>query len=342
MKFQLTTQGKTLQSSLQAGKTLTFTKVEGGSTYSQNPEALLAVQSKKQTLQLNEVVIDSESEKAKLSMTLTNIGITEGYDLKQIGIYAKTEDTDEILFIVGQDSKGETVPAITDKEVEFDYSLWFSYDNSYEINLSVSDNDFVKKTMYDSDQKKVNQRIELLEEPEFDDTGEVEGITDRASLLSSFVSKMPMVKFLRNIKAGFKLALYAGEIVNDCVTDNSALPLSAAQGKALMDLYTVLNTKLIEAIGNIKARSLVDKQYIYLHSTQKYGIGFFFTNKYGGCIITFNGAKTPTVTALRNDNDIIASYDADNDRFIIDGKSAYCHWLILLGGTISSYGDIKY
>ena len=244
MKFQLTTQGKTLQSSLQAGKTLTFTKVEGGSTYSQNPEALLAVQSKKQTLQLNEVVIDSESEKAKLSMTLTNIGITEGYDLKQIGIYAKTEDTDEILFIVGQDSKGETVPAITDKEVEFDYSLWFSYDNSYEINLSVSDNDFVKKTMYDSDQKKVNQRIELLEEPEFDDTGEVEGITDRASLLSSFVSKMPMVKFLRNIKAGFKLALYAGEIVNDCVTDNSALPLSAAQGKALMDLYTVLNTKL--------------------------------------------------------------------------------------------------
>ncbi len=35
-----------------------------------------------------------------------------------------------------------------------------------------------------------------------------------------------------------------GHIVNNCVTDRADLPLSAAQGKALMDLYTVLNTNL--------------------------------------------------------------------------------------------------
>lgn len=34
-----------------------------------------------------------------------------------------------------------------------------------------------------------------------------------------------------------------GQIVNNCVTDNAKLPLSAAQGKVLMDLYNVLNTK---------------------------------------------------------------------------------------------------
>ena len=33
-----------------------------------------------------------------------------------------------------------------------------------------------------------------------------------------------------------------GQIVNNCVTDNAKLPLSAAQGKVLMDLYNVLNT----------------------------------------------------------------------------------------------------
>ena len=32
--------------------------------------------------------------------------------------------------------------------------------------------------------------------------------------------------------------------VNNCVTNNEKLPLSAAQGKVLMDLYTVLNTKI--------------------------------------------------------------------------------------------------
>ena len=39
-----------------------------------------------------------------------------------------------------------------------------------------------------------------------------------------------------------------GQIVNNCVTNNAKLPLSAAQGKALMDLYTVLNTNLADAI----------------------------------------------------------------------------------------------
>lgn len=44
---------------------------------------------------------------------------------------------------------------------------------------------------------------------------------------------------LRNWMTGVCLL---GQIVNNCVTDNAKLPLSAAQGKALMDLYNVLNT----------------------------------------------------------------------------------------------------
>ena len=64
------------------------------------------------------------------------------------------------------------------------------------------------------------------------------------SSYTSFVSKMPLIKFMRNVKAGFKLVSFVGDIVNNCVTDNANLPLSAAQGKKLMDLYTVLNTKI--------------------------------------------------------------------------------------------------
>ena len=45
---------------------------------------------------------------------------------------------------------------------------------------------------------------------------------------------------LRNWMTGVCLL---GQIVNNCVTDNAKLPLSAAQGKVLMDLYNVLNTK---------------------------------------------------------------------------------------------------
>lgn len=45
---------------------------------------------------------------------------------------------------------------------------------------------------------------------------------------------------LNNLRASM---LFVGSIVNNCVTNNGQLPLSAAQGKVLMDLYTVLNAK---------------------------------------------------------------------------------------------------
>lgn len=91
----------------------------------------------------------------------------------------------------------------------------------------------------DTGMKEISDSVDA---PEFDASGTVEGITDKAGLLASFVTRMPLVKFMRNVVAGFKLVLYAGQVVNNCVTDNASLPLSAAQGKVLMDLYTVLNT----------------------------------------------------------------------------------------------------
>ena len=51
-------------------------------------------------------------------------------------------------------------------------------------------------------------------------------------------------KFGDDFKAWMTGVCLLGHIVNNCVTNNPNLPLSAAQGKALMDLYTVLNTKL--------------------------------------------------------------------------------------------------
>ncbi|MCD7996339.1 MAG: hypothetical protein LUH21_03800, partial [Clostridiales bacterium] len=51
-------------------------------------------------------------------------------------------------------------------------------------------------------------------------------------------------KFFEDIRNATTGACFIGQIVNNCVTDNAKLPLSAAQGKELMDLYTVLNRNL--------------------------------------------------------------------------------------------------
>lgn len=52
-------------------------------------------------------------------------------------------------------------------------------------------------------------------------------------------------KFFESIKNWMTGVCLLGHIVNNCVTDRSDLPLSAAQGKALMDAVNVLNTKTI-------------------------------------------------------------------------------------------------
>lgn len=108
----------------------------------------------------------------------------------------------------------------------------------------------------DTGMKEISDSVDA---PVFDDSGSVVGITNKTTLLASFVSKMPLVKFLRNVKAGFKLVSFVGDIVNNCVTDNANLPLSAAQGKKLMDLYTVLNTKITwKLLGTTKGRQAIE------------------------------------------------------------------------------------
>lgn len=49
-------------------------------------------------------------------------------------------------------------------------------------------------------------------------------------------------KFFADLRNWMTGVCLLGQIVNNCVTDNAKLPLSAAQGKVLMDLYNVLNT----------------------------------------------------------------------------------------------------
>ncbi|MFR1062313.1 MAG: hypothetical protein ACLSEY_18540 [Enterocloster sp.] len=68
-----------------------------------------------------------------------------------------------------------------------------------------------------------------------------------------------MKKFAEDFKNWMTGVCLIGQIVNNCVTNRADLPLSAAQGKVLMDLYTVLNTKLN---GKLSVNSRF--KYLYL------------------------------------------------------------------------------
>ncbi|MFR2898934.1 hypothetical protein [Hungatella sp.] len=97
---------------------------------------------------------------------------------------------------------------------------------------------------------KADAALKDLDTPTFEDYSGSTTVPDAATAINSIRSKGKLSTILSNMKAAFKGACLIGQIVNNCVTNNAKLPLSAAQGKALMDLYTQLNSDLA-IVGNV-------------------------------------------------------------------------------------------
>ena len=100
-------------------------------------------------------------------------------------------------------------------------------------------NDFYDINVHNNNMDEIERAL-----TEFDDSGKAEGITSFTDMLTKLATGNKLAVTLRNLKAGLQFCLHVGSIVNNCVTDNARLPLSAAQGKVLMDAVTKLNSDL--------------------------------------------------------------------------------------------------
>lgn len=179
---------------------------------------------------------------AQVSVRFDNDGVDQTYRIETIGLYAKIEGGAETLFSVTQATTPDEMPVQSDiSPSAYIYNIQHTVQNASQITLTV--NPAGTATVQD---------IMDIETPEFDDSGTVEGISSFPSFLETMKSKMNFFQFFRNLKAGLQFVLHAGHIVNNCVTDNAGLPLSAAQGKVLKDLYTQL-------YSDSNRRFLIDK-----------------------------------------------------------------------------------
>ena len=91
---------------------------------------------------------------------------------------------------------------------------------------------------------KADEALKSLDTPTFEDYTGSTPVPAANTAIDGIKSKTKLSALMSNIKAAFKGACLIGHIVNNCVTNNPNLPLSAAQGKVLMDLYTQLNGDL--------------------------------------------------------------------------------------------------
>lgn len=178
---------------------------------------------------------------AQVSVRFDNDGVDQTYRIETIGLYAKIEGGAETLFSVTQATTPDEMPVQSDiSPSAYIYNIQHTVQNASQITLTV--NPAGTATVQD---------IMDIESPEFDDSGTVEGISSFPTFLETMKSKMNFFQFFRNLKAGLQFVLHAGQIVNNCVTDNAGLPLSAAQGKVLKDLYTQLYSEKITWCGSI-------------------------------------------------------------------------------------------
>lgn len=101
-------------------------------------------------------------------------------------------------------------------------------------------------------------------------------------------------KFFEDIRNAATGACFIGQIVNNCVTSNAKLPLSAAQGKELMDLYTVLNSNL--TVKDVTAHFYKNAPVSYVLA---YKIGHMVQ-----CIFTISAGSSGWVEVAFCDDDV--------------------------------------
>lgn len=218
---------------------------------------------------------------AQVSVRFDNDGVDQTYRIETIGLYAKIEGGTETLFSVTQATTPDEMPVQSDVSPSaYIYNIQHTVQNASQITLTV--NPAGTATVQD---------IMDIESPEFDDSGTVEGISSFPSFLETMKSKMNFFQFFRNLKAGLQFVLHTGQIVNNCVTDNSSLPLSAAQGKVLKDLYTQLYSDLNTTNNNLSNGSV--KSYFSPHKNNEADLCKGYNNSDGVFYFNYQGALVP-------------------------------------------------
>lgn len=173
-----------------------------------------------------------------------NEQINEAYLIQNVGVYA-TDGENEILFAVCQAITPDQMPAYDGvAPSSFIYNVQLTVSQAAQISLVINTaGTATTQDVLELEQKKVNGNGGDISETVITTAEEsqaeypVPEVGDSAKTVLGKVQKF--FGDLRNWMTGVCLL---GQIVNNCVTDNAKLPLSAAQGKVLMDLYNVLNT----------------------------------------------------------------------------------------------------
>ena len=136
----LTTKGQVLQAKVDAGQTeLVITKMKIGSGTADNLQNLTDLVEPQQNIGISGIT--AADNMTTITGVITNAGLTEGFYVRELGVYATDPDDGEILYSVTADSAPDYLPAEGDSVTvsqEFNYYIAVSNASSVTATLSTS------------------------------------------------------------------------------------------------------------------------------------------------------------------------------------------------------------
>jgi len=137
----LTRKGYNLIAKALTGATIEFTKFQLGDGIwddSVNPEQLTALISPKLDLPIQELSVVGDGT-ARLRFVLTNTGLSEGFFIREIGIFANDPDEGEILYAVTYAENADFIPADGVTKIEDVTDIYTVVSNAQNVTAVISD-----------------------------------------------------------------------------------------------------------------------------------------------------------------------------------------------------------
>ena len=257
MNYILTNNGAVLMTQVAAGRTILFTRTESGSGYAANPAVLQNVIDKKQDMFLEEVIF--ENRQAVVKTVLSNMQLEEGYQLRQVGVYAKLEgDETDTLVVIGQQYNGEKIPPYGEGIIQIEYDIAMKVSGTGNVTIEGVGTGYVTKGQflahlsdYNNPHKVTAKQVGLDkvpnvgtddQTPKFEEAEERENITSEEKLSVIFGK-------IRKWLSDLKEAAFCS-VANNLVTTLPGSVLDARQGKELEDKISGLYSEIQDFSDN--------------------------------------------------------------------------------------------
>ncbi|MCI1746569.1 MAG: hypothetical protein LKI07_20300 [Heyndrickxia oleronia] len=145
----LTKKGRMLQTKAEAGVLLKFTKVSigDGQNNGQNIDDLTSLFSPKKDLGISGIQV--EIDQCKIHSSINNEGLTEGFYVSEIGLFAEDPDEGEILYSIAFAKEADFLPAnggTTAVNAEFEIIVIVGH--AKEITAIISNTGYVTREEY--------------------------------------------------------------------------------------------------------------------------------------------------------------------------------------------------